>query len=210
MQIVASDNLAVVDQIQLPENLAGKSVLSSDNLTMYGISDSGVLVLPVGSINQAHRLPAFEPDVVFRGNFCDRQVNTQTLTIVDPGGGNTAFTISSNTAGLSVSPSSGVTPATISVSVDPNVFASQKGTVTASLTLQSAQAVNVPGSVRVLINSQDPAQRGTFVNVPGTLVDLLPDPGRNRFYVLRQDQNQVQVYDAATKTRSMVQWPVPA
>jgi uncharacterized protein (TIGR03437 family) len=200
MQLVASDNLTMVDQIQLPENLAGKSVLSSDNMTMYGISDSGVLVLPVGSLNQAHRLPAFEPDVVFRGNFCDRQVNTQTLTIVDPGGGNTAFTISSNTAGLSVNPSSGVTPATISVSVDPSVFASQKGTVTASLTLQSSQAVNVPGSVRVLINSQDPAQRGTFVNVPGTLVDLLPDPGRNRFYVLRQDQNQVQVYDASNNT----------
>ncbi len=200
MQIVASDNLTIIDQIQLPENLAGKSVLSSDNMTMYSISDSGVLVLPVGSINQAPRIEPAQPDIVFRGNFCDRQVATQTLTVIDPGGGNTAFSISSNTTGLSVSPSSGVTPATISVSVDPNVFANQKGTVTASLTLQSAQAVNIPNSVRVLINSQDPSQRGTFVDVPGTLVDLLPDPGRNRFYVLRQDQNEVLVYDGGNNS----------
>jgi len=200
MQIVASDNLTVIDQIQLPENLAGKSVLSSDNMTMYSVSDSGVLVLPVGSINQAHRIAPAQPDLVFRGNFCNRQVATQTLTVIDPGGGNTAFNISSNTAGLSVSPAFGVTPATISVSVDPNVFSNQKGTVTASLTLQSAQAVNLPNSVRVLINSQDPSQRGTFVDIPGTLVDLLPDPSRNRFYVLRQDQNQVQVYDGGNNS----------
>ena len=200
MQMVASDNLAVVDQILLPENLAGKSALTSDNMTMFAISDSGVLVLPVGSINQAHRVQPAQPDVVFRGNFCDRQVATQTLTVIDPGGGNTAFSISSNTAGLSVNPSSGVTPATISVSVDPNVFANQKGTVTATLTLQSAQAVNIPNTVRVLINSQDPSQRGTFVDIPGTLVDLLPDPGRNRFYILRQDQNQVLVYDGGNNS----------
>jgi len=200
MQIVASDNLAVVDQIQLPENLAGKSLLSSDNMIMYSVSDSGVLVLPVGSINQAHRVAPAQPDLVFRGNFCNRQVATQTLTVIDPGGGNTAFNISSNTAGLTVSPSFGVTPATISVSVDPNVFSSQKGTVTGSLTLQSAQAVNLPNSVRVLINSQDPSQRGTFVDIPGKLVDLLPDPSRNRFYVLQQDQNQVLVYDGGNNS----------
>lgn len=197
MQIVDSDNLTIREQIQLPENLAGKSALSSDNMTMYGISDSGVLVLPVGSINQAHRVVSAQPGLVFRGNFCDRHVGTQTLTIVDPSGGHTAFNISSSTAGLSVSPAFGVTPATISVSVDPNVFANQKGTVTASLTLQSAQAVNIPSNVRVLINSQDPSQRGIFVDVPGKLVDLLPDANRNRFYVLRQDQNQVQVYDGS-------------
>jgi uncharacterized protein (TIGR03437 family) len=34
------------------------------------------------------------------------------------------------------------------------------------------------------------------VNVPGTLADVLPDPARNRFYVLRQDTNQLLVYDA--------------
>jgi len=200
MQIVDSDNLTVRNMINLPENFAGKSVLSSDGNTMYGISDSGVMVLPVGSLSNAPQVNATQQDMVFRGNFCDRNVATQTLTIVNPGGGNTAFSISSDTTGLSVNPSSGVTPAIVTVSVDPNVFASQTGTVVAHLSLQSGQAVNVPSSVRVLINSHVPAQRGTFVDVPGTLVDLLPDPSRSRFYILRQDLNQVLVFSSTNNT----------
>src|SRR5579871_335871 len=201
MQIVASDNLTVMNQINLPENFAGKSALSSDGSMLYGVSDSGVMILPVGALSRAHQVAATQPDLVFRGNFCNRAVATQALTVVDPGGGHTAFSISSNTTGLSVSPSTGVTPATITVTVDPNVFANQQGTVVASLTLQSAQAVNIPSSVRVLINSQQPSQRGAFVDVPGTLVDLLADPTQNRFYILRQDQNQVLVFDGSTNTQ---------
>jgi uncharacterized protein (TIGR03437 family) len=200
MQVVDSDNLTPRNVINLPENFAGKSVLSSDQNTLYGISDSGVMVLPVGSLSRAHQLTAAQQDMVFRGNFCDRRVATQTLTITDPSGGNTAFTISSDTTGLSVNPSSGVTPAVVTVSVDPNVFASQTGTVIAHLNLQSGQAVNVPSAVRVLINSHQPAQRGTFVDIPGTLVDLLPDPSRSRFYILRQDQNQVLVFSSTNNT----------
>ena len=59
----------------------------------------------------------------------------------------------------------------MTVQVDPNVFPNQQGTVTAQLQIQSGQAVNVTPPVRVLINSQQPAQRGTFVDIPGTLVD---------------------------------------
>jgi uncharacterized protein (TIGR03437 family) len=201
LQIVASDNLTVQNQLNLPENFVGKSVLSSDQSVLYGVSDSGVMILPVGALSQAHQVTAFQPDMVFRGNFCNRSVATQALTIVDPGGGNTAFSISSNTVGLSVSPTSGVTPATINVTVDPNVFANQQGTVQASLQLQSSQAVNIPQAVRVLINSQQPAQRGAFVDIPGTLVDVLPDPTQNRFYILRQDQNQVLVFDGTNNTQ---------
>jgi uncharacterized protein (TIGR03437 family) len=201
LQIVASDNLTVQNQINLPENFAGKSVLSSDGSMLYGVSDSGVMILPVGALSQAHQVTATQSDLVFRGNFCDRSAASQALTIVDPGGNNTAFSISSNTTGLTVSPNSGVTPATITVTVDPNAFASQQGTVQASLQIQSGQAVNVPQPVRVLINSQQPSQRGAFVDIPGTLVDILPDPTQNRFYVLRQDQNEVLVFDGTNNTQ---------
>jgi uncharacterized protein (TIGR03437 family) len=200
LQIVDSDNLTVRNQLNLPENFAGKSVLSSDGSVMYGVSDSGVMVLQVGALSKASQVAASQEDMVFRGNFCDRSVSTQTLTIVNPGGGSTAFSISTNTPGLSVTPSTGVTPATVSVRVDPNVFANQKGTVTASLVISSSQAVNIPTPVRVLINSRQPEQRGTFVNVAGKLVDLLADPTRDRFYVLRQDKNQVLVYNANNNT----------
>jgi uncharacterized protein (TIGR03437 family) len=202
MRISDSDNLAPHERLQLPENLAGKSVLSSDGAIMYGLSDSGVLVLPVGSLARAPRVAALQEDMVFQGNFCDRSRASQVLTITDPGGGNTAFSISSSLAGVSVSPASGVTPASVRVNVDPSAFQNQKGTSIATLTIASALAVNVPSKVRVLVNSKEPDQRGTVVNVPGALVDLLPDPTRDRFYVLRQDRNQVLVFDGSNYTQT--------
>ena len=195
LQIVDSDNLNVREKIQLSENLAGKSVISSDANTMYSISDSGVTVFAIGSLDQAHRLVASQEDVVFRGNFCDRRVASQQITIVNPGGGRTAFTLSTSTAGVTISPSSGITPATVRISVDPTAFQNQKGTVSALIDVKSTQAVNLPSQIRVLINNREPDQRGTFFDVPGKLVDILPDPSRDRFYVLRQDRNQVLVFD---------------
>ncbi|MDQ2945417.1 MAG: hypothetical protein M3Y27_05655, partial [Acidobacteriota bacterium] len=201
LRISDVDNLSVRERIQLPENFAGKSVLSTDAMTMYGVSDSGVLVLPVGSLAKAPRLAVSQEDMVFRGSFCDRRVTSQALTITDPGGGSTPFSISSSTPGVTVSPSTGETPATVKVLVDPNAFQSQNGTSIATLTLQSSKAVNLPPTVRVLINSKQPDQRGTVVNIPGNLIDLLADPTRDRFYVIRQDKNQVLVFDGANYTQ---------
>jgi uncharacterized protein (TIGR03437 family) len=99
-----------------------------------------------------------------------------------------------------VSPSSGTTPAVITVTVDPNAFQNFKGTAAVTLTLSSAQAVNLPATVRVLINSREPSQRGTFINVPGKLKELAADPVRDHYYVLRQDLNQVLVYRGSNNT----------
>ncbi len=204
-------NLNVQQRLQLPENLTGKSLLSPDGNTLYAVSDSGLLVMPVGSLNQQPRVAASQPDLLFVSQPCSRSVATQYLSIVDPGGNNVAFRIKSDTAGVTVSPSSGVTPATLQVSVDPSQFAGIDGTVTATLKLSSDQAVNVPAPVRVLVNNAQPDQRGMVVDVPGTLVDVLADPARNRFYVLRQDTDQVLVFDGTSYAHiaSMPTYNVP-
>lgn len=201
LQILANDNLTVLDRLKLPENTTGKSVLKSDASVLYSVSDSGVLALPVGNLKAAPRLASSATDLFFRGNFCDRAPASQKLTISDPGGGKTAFTITSSDPNVTVSPSSGTTPATVTVTVDPNAFLSQTGTSTATLTLSSTTAVNIPPKVRVLINVAKPEQRGTMLNIPGTLVDILADPVRNRYYVLRQDNNTVLVFDASNNTQ---------
>lgn len=191
------DSLAVRDTFLLPENLAGKSLVSSSHV-IYSISDSGVLVMPVGNaLNQQPRLRVSAEDVVFSGAFCDRRTSTQTLTISDPGGNATDFTLTANSPGITISPSSGTTPATVRVSIDPNAFASQNGTFSASIQVSSQSAVNLLQPVRVLINTRDPDQRGTVMNVPGKLVDVLADPVRDRFYVIRQDQDVVLVFDGS-------------
>jgi uncharacterized protein (TIGR03437 family) len=200
MTVRDADNLTVRETLQLPENMAGKAVISADGSVVYAASDSGVMVLPVGSLDRSPRLLASVEDLVFRGNFCDRSVATKTFVLADPGGGNVPFNIRSTNSGIRVSPSSGVTPAVITVRVDPNSFANQKGTVTAQLEITSQAAVNIVDPVRVLVNSREPDQRGTFVNVPGKLVDLIADPGRDQFFVLRQDKNQVLVFDGSNNT----------
>lgn len=201
LQVLDPENLTVLERLTLPENLSGRSVLSPDGATMYSVSESGVTVIPVGSLREQPRVVASVEDVVFRGNFCDRQLGTQQITILDPGGNRTPFQLASRLAGVTLSATSGVTPATITIRVDPTVFQNAKGTTVGMIDIISPQAVNIPVSVRVLINNKEPDQRGMFVNVPGKLVDVLADPSADRFFVLRQDRNQVLVFDGSSYTQ---------
>src|ERR1700722_6910344 len=194
LMVVTSSNLTLQERLQLAENLSGKSVLSSDNNTLYSVSESGVTVLPVGNLAQLPRVLAKQEDLIFRSNFCNQGVSTQQFIVTDPGGNNTPFSISSDTTGVSVSPSTGVTPAVVTVSVDPSSFLNQTGTVAAHLAIQSGPAVNVIPSVRVLVNNAAPNQVGSIIDIPGTLTDILADPVRSQFYVLRSDKNEVLVF----------------
>jgi len=200
LQILAQDNLTVLQRLRLPENTTGKSAFSSDSSVMYSVSDSGVLVLPVGFLKYSYRLTPSAPSVLLRGNFCDSSKITRTLTLTDPGGNAAAFSFKPTNPAVTVSPASGVTPATVTVTVDPTAFAGLSGTQAIDLGLTSSNAVNVVDPVKVLFNHAEPSQRGTILEVPGTLVDILADPVRDRYYVLRQDNNTLLVYDGANNT----------
>jgi len=196
LHVVDTDNLTVRERIRLPENLAGRSLMSPDMQTMYAVSDSGVMILPVGKLGQTPRVVSVQEDALFLSSGCDQRVMTQDIDIVDPGGGSTDFSLSVSGQGVRVVPSSGVTPAKVHIEVDPVTYQNAKGTTALQLSISSNSAVNIPPPVRLLINTRDPNQRGAILNIPGKLVDILADPNRNRFYVLRQDKNQVLVYDA--------------
>jgi uncharacterized protein (TIGR03437 family) len=196
--LMDSDNLTVRDRISIPENMVGHAVLDSAGKVLYAISDSGVMVLPVGSLNSYHRLAAGQEDVLIQSSFCNRSSVNQSFTIADPGGNKTDFVVTASQSGVLVSPAAGTTPATVQVTIDPTVFQNATGTTAVTLSFSSSTAVNQPRPVRVLINNPDVNQRGSVIDVPGILTDILPDPVRNRFYIVRQDKNQVQVYDGGT------------
>jgi uncharacterized protein (TIGR03437 family) len=198
LSIMDADNLTVRDKLYLPENMTGRAVLTGNGGTLYAISDSGVMVLPVGSLNQARRLQASAEDLLVQSNFCTRNALKQTFTLSDPGGNRTDFALAASQAGVTLSPLTGTTPAVITVTVDPNALASTSGTLTVPIAISSQSAVNVPPAVRLLISSPDQDQRGSVVNVPGNLTDILADPYRNRFYILRQDKNQLLVFDSTS------------
>ena len=199
--LMDADNLTVEDTWQLPENITGRMILDSGRNNIYAVSDSGVMVLPVSNIRQYHRVYASQTDVVAHTNSCSRTAIKQTINLTDPSGGQTDFAISGAPTGVTITPSAGTTPATVTISVDPSAFPSQTGTLAVTLTISSASAINIPTPVRLLINNQDPSQRGSFVDIPGTLTDILADPGRSRFYVVQQDHNMVLVFDSNTYTQ---------
>jgi len=201
LHIMDTDNLTVRERLHLPENLAGKSLLTGDAKTMYSVSDSGVLMLPVGSLSKTHRVVAQQEDMVFAGSGCDNRVVTNYLNIQDEAGNATDFalsTVPANAPGVTFSSTRGTTPARIKIQVDPTVFQAQKGTTVVEVQISSTSGVNVPPPVRLLINTRDPDQKGTLIDIPGKIVDVLADPARDRFYVIRQDRNLVQVFDGTS------------
>ena len=200
LSIMDADNLTVRDRILIPQNMVGRAVLNAAGTVLYAISDSGVMTLPVGTLNQQHRLLAAQEDLLVQTNFCDRSSSTQSLTITDPGGGHTDFTVTPSNSGVQVVPSSGTTPATVQVVVSPQAFETL-GTSVVTLTLTSSSAINIPRPVRVLVNNPDVNQRGTIVDVPGVLTDILPDSARNRYYVVRQDLNQLLIFDGTSNQK---------
>jgi uncharacterized protein (TIGR03437 family) len=195
--IMDADNLNVRDKIQMAENMVGRALLNRAGTSMYAISDSGVMVMPVGNLSRSRRLTVSTEDMLVQTNFCNRTALKQTFRIDDMSGGGTDFSISAAQPGLAISPGSGTTPATITVTVDPTAFQSTYGTIPVTLTVNSTNAVNLPQKVRLLISNPDQDQRGSIVNIPGVLTDVLADSARNRYYVVRQDTNEVLVFDGS-------------
>jgi uncharacterized protein (TIGR03437 family) len=225
LMVMDADNLTVRERIQIPESLAGKSIFTADESVLYSVSASGVTVLPMAQLDKAPRVTAVQEDVVFRGNFCNSGAITQTLDVVDPSGNTVPFqvclkdsaasTVCTSVPGITISPSSGVTPAKLKISIDPTMLGSLIGTKAYTFEILSTAAVNMPrppsrwkaetdyktnarARFRILINNREPEDRGAFFDAPGELVDALADPARNRFYLVRQDINQVLVYDSSS------------
>ena len=201
LKVADADNLTIREQLTLAENLSGKSLLSSDGSTMYSVSESGVTILPVGQLELQPRVVASIQDITFRGNFCDRNIATQELTITSEGAA-ADFKLTSDNPAVRISPTQGVTPATVRISADPGAFQSAKGTTAVTIKIESSRAVNKITPIRVLVNSREPDQRGTVIGIAGKLVDLVADPERDRFFILRQDKNEVLVFDGSTYTQT--------
>jgi uncharacterized protein (TIGR03437 family) len=204
LHIMDTDNLTVRERLQIPENLAGKSLMSSDGNTMYSASVSGVTIFPIGQLPQTPQVAAVQEDLLFAdtGNGCTASLWTQTLTINSLGSAPADFTLALPTGvtGVTLSQTTGTTPAQVQVTIDPIAFQTANGTTAIALTITSTAGVNLPPAVRLLVNMRGAAQVGRIFNVPGKIVDLLADPVRARLYLLRQDKNLVQVYDMATLT----------
>jgi uncharacterized protein (TIGR03437 family) len=204
LHVVDTDNLNVRERLQIPEGLMGKAFMSTDGNTMYAVSQSGVTIFPIGNLPQTQQVGTQQEDLLYanNGNGCIAGLYTQTLNVVSLSSVQTDFTLSlpQGVSGVTLSQTTGTTPAQVQISIDPLAFQAFKGTTTVPLTITSNGSVNLPPAVRLLVNMAGANQVGRIFNVPGKIVDVLADPVRSRLYLLRQDQNIVKVYDMATLT----------
>ncbi len=209
------DNLLTRMGIQLPDNLAGRMVISSDGSNAYALSDSGFVILPLGTISQSPLAVPSTDAVLLTRDPCavTAQTSSATVTIDNPGKGRVTATAqllqyagqpnqASPVTAPTARPSQAATGPQLVFGFNPTV---PQGTLTVTpphdFLIQSPEAINIPDRIRVYENSRDSDARGTIVPIPvgiasgATLPDLVYDSTRQRVYIANSGLNRVEVYD---------------
>lgn len=209
------DNLLIRMGLQLPENLAGKMVIGADGANAYALSESGLLVLPMGTIFQSPLAVPSTGVVLLTSDQCGvtAQTSSATVGINNPGRGRvTASGQLLQIAGQANQPSPATAPTVrpgsplspqLQFGFNATLAARGLGTIAPphDILVQSPEAINIPDRVRVYENSRNAEARGTIIPVPvgispnQALEDLVYDQPRQRLYIANAGLNRVEVFD---------------
>ncbi len=207
-------NLLVRLGIKIPESIVAKMLITSDGTNAWGLSESGLVYLPLSTM---YDYPILMPEttVVFLAvDDCNRGLAKASVKIENIGGGKLTFSVPDATAALVAQATSGVAPSTINFTMEPgrtsvtryygtNLYS---GTVTntgspVSLNLNSPDAINIPNTIRVYMNTRQADQRGVVYPLPimqttaEGLQDILVDDARKKVYITNASYNRIEVFD---------------
>jgi YVTN family beta-propeller protein len=213
--ISRSDNLATSLGIKLPESIIAKMVILSGADRAWGLSESGLIHLPLATL---YDYPILQPEttVAFLStDICNRGQDGASIRINNLGKGRLTFGVPTADASVVAQADTGVAPGTITFSMEPgrtgvsrqygtNLYsgggASNSGTAL-TLNLASPEAINIPNTIRVYMNSRQSDQRGVIYPLPVTgtegLQDIQIDEARNRVYIANSGYNRIEVFDIA-------------
>jgi DNA-binding beta-propeller fold protein YncE len=211
-------NLAIRLGIKLPESIVAKMVMLSDGSQAWGLSDSGLLHLPLGELYTYPILAPETTQVFLANDDCSRGVATGTLKINNLGKGRMTFSVvSPGTAAVVYQQSSGLAPATVTFTMEPgrsgvvrqpgtNLWTgagTQQGTAI-NVTLSSPEAINIPPTVRLFMNYRGSDQRGMIFPIPTgpngeAMQDIVLDEARGRVYVTNSAYNRIEVFDTVNQ-----------
>jgi DNA-binding beta-propeller fold protein YncE len=230
-------NLGIRLGIKLPESIVAKIVMKTDGSEAWGLSDSGLLHLPLGKLYTYPILVPATNTVFLSMDDCNRGLAQATVNINNAGAGELTYTVSttSNNAALVYQQSSGLAPSTITFTMEPgrtgitrqagtNLWSGGTGVTAVSgtpltVTLASAQAINLPSVIRVYMNYRQSDQRGVIFPLPTTpnintggadntlaattgnegLQDLLLDEPRGLLYITNSGLNRIEVFDTVAQ-----------
>ena len=214
MMLSDPDNLLIRMGLQLPENLAGKMVISADGSNIFALSDSGFVNIPVGSISQSALASPATTVVLLTRDQCGvtSVTSSATVNVNNPGRGRVTanaqllqYTGLANQASPATAPSVRVNNPAAGPQLQfgfNSALTRGLGTITPphDFLVQSPEAVNIPDRVRVYENNRDSDARGAVypiaVNAAGqALPDLLFDQPRGRIYVANPGLNRIEVFD---------------
>jgi uncharacterized protein (TIGR03437 family) len=201
----APGNLSIQLGIQLPENLNAKMAISADGSTIYAISQSGFVVLPMGTLALSPiampdtnvALLAFDQCGVFAAQ------NSAVIPVRNVGGGRITVTAALVTPSAT-SPQVTSTATSYGANLTPqfnSAAARSLGTATPDqIQVLSPEAVNIPPYIRIYQNFRNPEARGNILPVDigaGStgLTDMLADPTRPRLYIANPGLNRIEVFD---------------
>ncbi len=203
------DNLMIQMGVQLPENLGGKMVISSDNATIYAVSQSGFMVLPVGALTQS---PIAIPDTnvaLLASDQCGVTAALNSAVIpVRNAGGKTFSATAQILASASTSTSLRVTGRAYGGDVTAqfsSAAARSLGTVAPDqILIQSPEAINIIPTVRVFQNNRNAESRGAIVPIDtgaGSLglTDMVADTAHQRVYIANPGLNRIEVFDTSNQ-----------
>ncbi len=199
------DNLLIQLGIQLPENLGGKMVITSDSATIYAISQSGFMILPIGALQQS---PLAIPDsnvalLAFDQCGVTAAQNSAVIPVRNAGGKTLTATVqvlnsiaTSTTVRVTSRPYGGDVTAQFN-----SAAARTLGTATPDqLLIQSSEAVNIVPTVRVYQNNRNAEAQGAIIAIDtgaGSLglEDMVADTARQRLYIANPGLNRIEVFD---------------
>jgi hypothetical protein len=176
-------NLAIHLGINLPESIVARIVMKADGSEAWGLSDSGLLHLPLGNLYNYPILMPETTQVFLAMDDCNRGVASGTLKINNLGKGRLTYSVATNVGtALVYQQSSGLAPSTITFTMEPgrsgvvrqpgtNIWTGA-GTQTGTpfnVTLSSPDAINIPNTIRVYMNYRQSDQRGVVFPAPTTL-----------------------------------------
>lgn len=184
-------NLLINLGIEMPGNLVGKMVIDSAGTTVYGISDSGIMILPVGNIAQSPLVQPSAQSLLLTNDVCGAfRATTGSDPMNNVGKGRFTVSVAPYTPPTTTiaPPAPGFppipTPATTITTPAPNAVANNSGTTPAvnftyssgasvnpgtigpsDFTVTSPEAINIPGNIHVYQNYRDSVSTGTIVPV---------------------------------------------
>ena len=200
------DNLLVQMGFQLPEQLSGKMVITSDGATIYAISESGFTQLPFGTVQQTSPIAVPDSNVALLAtDQCGvtAALNAATIPVRNAGGGKitiSAQVLTSTTTSVEVKTTAKSYGGDVTLGINAAVSRTLGTAAPDQLLIQSAEAVNIVPAVRVYQNNRNAEARGNIIPVDtgaGSLglTDLVADPARPRLYIANPGLNRIEVFD---------------